>query len=424
MKRKIQALLAYVFCAVLCTGILFAFTPAVAFAVTQSDIDELRAKRDAILALREQKQAVIDEMVENAMGIMDQKRALDERNLYTMQQIELNNEEIALYDQMIAEKGKEVLHAQELEEEQLLRYRARVRAMEENGTLNYLALILKSDTLGEMLTAIDDVGEIMRRDRELEDACIRARENYEEVKAEYESYRAEINGKQEALRTEQEALEGEIREADELLLSLHEDYQNRQAEIAEIDELEDQTNREISALVAELEAARRAEEAARQPAGGGSSGGGGGSSGAAAYSTGSFIFPVTSYSYISSRFGQRIHPITGELKNHNGMDIAANMGTTVMAADGGRVVLAEWYGGYGNCIMIEHGNGYKTLYGHLSYIGVRSGQSVNQGDNIGQVGSTGNSTGPHLHFEVYSNGSRIDPEQFYSGLVISEDAGV
>ena len=128
--------------------------------------------------------------------------------------------------------------------------------------------------------------------------------------------------------------------------------------------------------------------------------------------------------YISSRFGERVHPITGELKNHNGMDIASNMGTTVYAADGGTVVLAEWYGGYGNCIMIDHGNGYKTLYGHLSYIGVYEGQAVNQGDAIGQVGSTGNSTGPHLHFEVYAGGSRIDPEQFFSGLVISPDAGV
>jgi murein DD-endopeptidase MepM/ murein hydrolase activator NlpD len=175
-------------------------------------------------------------------------------------------------------------------------------------------------------------------------------------------------------------------------------------------------------LVAKLEAERAAEAAAAAAALGG--GGSSIASGASAYSTGSFVFPVASYSYISSRFGQRVHPITGVLKNHNGMDIASNMGTSVYAADGGKVVLAEWYGGYGNCIMIDHGNGYKTLYGHLSYIGVKSGQAVNQGDVIGQVGSTGNSTGPHLHFEVYLNGSRIDPEQFYSGLVISADAGV
>ena len=217
-------------------------------------------------------------------------------------------------------------------------------------------------------------------------------------------------------------LQAEIDEASELLIGLHDDYMNRQAEIAEIEAQEDATNTAISVLVAKLEAERAAEAAAAAAAAG--SGGGGTLSGAAAYANGSFIFPVESYSYISSRFGERIHPITGELKNHNGMDIAANMGTTVYAADGGKVVLAEWYGGYGNCIMIDHGNGYKTLYGHLSYIGVKNGQTVTQGNTIGQVGSTGNSTGPHLHFEVYLNGSRIDPEQFYSGLNISADAGV
>ena len=411
--------------AVLCAVLIAALLPPGALAeVSQAEIEALRAERDEIEKQREAKQAEIDALKEDAVGILVQKRALDERNMYTMQQIQLNEEEIALYDEMIADKEREVLDAQKLEEQQLERYRKRVRAMEENGTLNYLALILKSNDLGEMLTAMDDVGEIMQRDKALEDNYIKARENTEELKTEYEAYRKEVNGKQDALRQDQEKLQAEIDEADELLLGLHEDYMNRQAEIAEIQAQEDATNMAISILVAKLEAERAAAAAADAAAAGGGGDGGSTGSGAAAYANGTFIFPVATYSYISSRFGERIHPITGELKNHNGMDIAANSGTAVYAADGGKVVLAEWYGGYGNCIMIEHGNGYKTLYGHLSYIGVKNGQYVNQGDTIGQVGSTGNSTGPHLHFEVYSNGSRIDPEQFYSGLNISADAGV
>ncbi len=425
MNRQKKLLLIRVLGAVLCAVLLAALLPPGALAeVSQAEIEALRAERDEIEKQREAKQAEIDALKEDAVGILVQKRALDERNMYTMQQIQLNEEEIALYDEMIADKEKEVLDAQMLEEQQLDRYRKRVRAMEENGTLNYLALILKSNDLGEMLTAMDDVGEIMLRDKELEDNYIRARENTEEVKAEYEAYRKEVNGKQDALRQDQEKLKAEIDEADELLLGLHEDYMNRQAEIAEIQAQEDATNMAISILVAKLEAERAAAAAAAAAAAGGGGDSGSTGGGAAAYANGTFIFPVATYSYISSRFGERIHPITGELKNHNGMDIAANSGTAVYAADGGRVVLAEWYGGYGNCIMIEHGNGYKTLYGHLSYIGVKNGQYVNQGDTIGQVGSTGNSTGPHLHFEVYSNGSRIDPEQFYSGLNISADAGV
>ena len=420
MNRKRKTLSLQIIGLILCTVMLASLAPHSFAAVSKAEIEALRAQRDEIEALREEKQAEIDELKENAVGILVQKRALDERNMYTIQQLQLNEEEIALYDQMIAEKEKEVENAQKQEQAQLDRYRARVRAMEENGSLNYLAIILKSNDLGEMLTAMDDVGEIMQRDKALEDDYIAARQNTEEIKAEYEAYQKEIGEKQEALRREQEKLQAEIDEASQLLLDLHDDYMNRQAEIAEIKAQEDATNTALSVLVAKLEA-ERAAEAAASAAGGA---GGGSSAAAAAYANGSFIFPVESYSHISSRFGERIHPITGELKTHNGMDIAANTGTAVYAADGGKVVLAEWYGGYGNCIMIDHGNGYKTLYGHLSYIGVKSGAFVSQGATIGQVGSTGNSTGPHLHFEVYLNGSRIDPERFYSGLNISADAGV
>ncbi len=401
----------------MCASCLLGTVPRKAAADTQSDIEALRARRSEIQAKRDEKQAVVDELEEQAVSILMRKFALDERNMYTLQQIELNREEIALYDQMIAEKEDELVAAEENEREHLDRYRARVRAMEENGTLNYLALILKANNLGEILTAFDDIGEIMQHDRQMEDDYLRARANTVEMKAEYEAYRDEIDAKQDGLRLEQEALEKEIGEATELLLSLKDDYDNRRAEIAEIDAMEDETTRKIDQLVYELERKQRKEAAA-------SGGGGGGGGGASSAATGTFMFPVATYTCISSRFGMRIHPITGEKKSHNGMDIAANSGTTVYAADGGKVVLAEWYGGYGNCIMIDHGNGYKTLYGHLSYIGVTAGQIVNKGVNIGQVGSTGNSTGPHLHFEVYKNGTRVDPEQYYSGLVISPDAGV
>ena len=296
MNRQKKSLLIRVLGAVLCAVLLAALLPPGALAeVSQAEIEALRAERDEIEKQREAKQAEIDALKEDAVGILVQKRALDERNMYTMQQIQLNEEEIALYDEMIADKEKEVLDAQMLEEQQLDRYRKRVRAMEENGTLNYLALILKSNDLGEMLTAMDDVGEIMLRDKELEDNYIRARENTEEVKAEYEAYRKEVNGKQDALRQDQEKLKAEIDEADELLLGLHEDYMNRQAEIAEIQAQEDATNMAISILVAKLEAERAAAAAAAAAAAGGGGDGGSTGGGAAAYANGTFIFPVATY---------------------------------------------------------------------------------------------------------------------------------
>ncbi len=112
---------------------------------------------------------------------------------------------------------------------------------------------------------------------------------------------------------------------------------------------------------------------------------------------------------ITSPFGWRSNPFGGSPEFHQGLDIAAPMGTTVTAAAGGTVIMAQWYGGYGNYILIDHGGSYSTGYGHLSAMYVAAGQSVQRGQAIGAVGSTGQSTGPHLHFEVRIGGKPVDP---------------
>ena len=417
-KRKIRAALALCLSVLMMGTVVSEAIPVPAYAVTQSQIDELKEQRNVIRAQRQEKQAIVEALEAEKADVVAQKQAMDERNMYTLQQIQLNNQEIELYDEMIAEKAAELEEAQRLENEQLERYRARVRAMEENGGYNILAIISKSDSFSDMLTAMDDVGEIMESDRQLEDAYIAARENTESVKADYEDTRTELEELKAQLKAEQEELEKDIEEAIQIILDLENDLENRQAEYDAIMAAEDAANATIDKLVAELEAQRAAEAAAAAAAAGGSSGGG------SANASGSFLWPVASYVYVSSRFGLRVHPITGKTKSHTGIDIASNQGTAVYASDGGTVTLAGWNGGYGNCIMIDHGNGYVTLYGHLSSISVSVGQTVSQGATIGAVGSTGNSAGPHLHFEVLKNGTRIDPEQFFSGLTISADAGV
>ncbi len=409
MNRNTKKVISLLLCFVLTVAAMPVFFDVQAQAVTQDEINALKAQRDLITAQRKEKQAVVDKLEAEKAGIVAQKKALDERNQYTIEQIKLNNEVIEMYERMIEEKGLDVTAAKALEDEQLERYRTRVRAMEENGSLNYLALVLQANNLGELLTAIDDIGEIMVSDKTIENQYRAARENTEKVKAEYEDYCAEIREKQDALREEQAKLEGEIEEANALIEELVLNIQDRQEEADQIYAAEAEANAKIDEMVAELEAARR--KAA------------GASNAAAATGTASFVFPVASYTYISSRFGLRTHPITGEKKSHTGLDIASNSGTAVYAADGGTVTMASWNGGYGNCIMIDHGNGYVTLYGHLSGYSVSKGDEVYQGQTIGAVGSTGNSTGPHLHFEVLKAGTRVDPEQYFSGLVISKDAG-
>lgn len=124
-----------------------------------------------------------------------------------------------------------------------------------------------------------------------------------------------------------------------------------------------------------------------------------------------FILPVK-YTRITSDFGLRFHPIHKVIRNHTGVDYAAPTGTPVKSARAGKVIFAGWKGGYGNTIIVRHDDRYSTLYGHLETINTTLNAQVNQGDFIGKVGSTGDSTGPHLHFEILENGKHIDPKKF------------
>ena len=424
MKKKKRTFIAALMTFVMVFSLALGALPIQARAVTQSEIDALKEERDKIAQQKAAQQAIVDDLEAQHASVLERKLAMDERNAYTLEQMELNKQEIALYDQMIEEKAQEVVEAKRLEDEQLERYRTRVRSMEENGNYGFLALILKATDLGEFLTAIDDIGEIMESDRQLEDEYIAAREHTEQVKADYEAYKAELEAKQETLRAEQIELQKQIDEATELIAQLMEDIEGNSEELAKLQEAQDATQKEIDEMVAELERQRREEEerrrqeeAANNP--GGSGGGGGGT----ATGTGSFGWPVPSCTYITSKFGPRYHPVTGAYQStHTGLDIGASHGATIVASDGGTVTTAGVKGGYGNCVMIDHGNGYYTLYGHMSSIAVSVGQSVSKGDTVGYVGSTGVSTGPHCHFEIRVNGVCTDPAPWFSGLTYAPDA--
>lgn len=130
---------------------------------------------------------------------------------------------------------------------------------------------------------------------------------------------------------------------------------------------------------------------------------------------GSYIWPSDSSSRVTSHYGERTHPVTGEPDFHYGIDIGGAHGSNVLAADGGRVVTAEWHWSYGNYIIIDHGAGRRTLYAHMSLLIAGAGQDVAQGEVIGLVGSTGVVDGAHLHFETFANGSRVDPLLYFSG---------
>ena len=182
------------------------------------------------------------------------------------------------------------------------------------------------------------------------------------------------------------------------------------AQMAVLKEKQEESQRlvdSIKADIASFEKALKAQEAAEAAAREeirrltqGSSG---------TYSGGTFAWPSVS-TYITSPYGTRVHPVTGKVKTHTGIDIGAGMGTNIFAAADGTVLISGWNtGGYGNYVVIDHGGGLTTLYAHCSSLLVSAGQKVTRGQVIAKCGSTGMSTGPHLHFEVLKNGAHTDP---------------
>lgn len=363
--------------------------------VSRSQINALERQKEEISKKIEEAQSEMDILLDEHATVMEKKNYLDEQNTLAYQEIELINEQIEIYDELIEEKEEELVQAKEQEAYQKERFRARIRAMEENGDMGYIAFVFQATSFADLLTRMDNIGEVMTSDKALEEKYIAARENVELVKAEYEEIQDEQLEKRDELTERKAELEQQIEEAIAIITALDEDIEAFRAVLDENEALEAELQNKIDQMILELE---------RQEtlAGGGSIQG-----------TGTYIWPLPGYRP-GSAYGWRMHPILNEMRFHSGEDVGAPSGTPILAADGGTVIMAGINGGYGNCVMINHGGGRVTLYAHMTSFAVSYGQKVSQGQVIGYVGSTGLSTGPHLHYEVRVNGATTDPKQYYS----------
>lgn len=427
-RKKLISIIAIIMAVLMAFSLIASVLPT-AFAISQSDIDALQAKKDELSARVAEAQERVDTLQDEQATVLDQKAALEEQNNAAKEALELVAQEIQMYDEIIVEKTEELNLALDREKTQLNKYRTRVRAMEESGGYNIINVLMSSGDFNEFLTALDDMEKIMTSDRDLEDQYIAAREESERVKAEYEDVKADCEAKQEVLQTEKEYLDGQIEITESKLADLEDLIDEALAAYEEARNAEELAAQEIAQMVAayqrqkEEEAAARAAAqaaaaaAAAQQSGGGDEGSGGLNPGGAT-GTGNLSWPVPCSTRVTSRFGYRTDPFTGEQRYHSGIDIDGygNEGGAVCAADSGTVITATYNDGYGNYIIIDHGNGYQTLYAHMSGLAVGSGSSVSQGQTIGYLGATGRATGTHCHFEVFVNGDRTDPAQFFSGL--------
>ena len=414
-KRTLRSVL----CALVAAAALASSFPA--YAVSQSEIDELQKKLDALEQQAQEQQDIINDLTDQKARFITRKLALDNKIETNRQMIELIGEQVDLYNEIIAEKQAELDKALEKETEQTELLRARIRAMEENGNYSYASFIFDSSSMTELLSRIGDVNDIMHYDKSLEEEYMAAREDVESIKKSYEETRHEQELLVKELDTKQSELDAQVEAAYTMIADIETLSDDALAEYDAIAEAEAEAEETLQEAIRKRAAEEAAKNNSNNNSGGGSSGGGGNSGdgswgGGSATSLSDLQWPVPSCTLITSRFGYRVAPTTGASTYHGGLDIGASMGASIVSAGAGDVIYAGMNGGYGNCVMVDHGNGIVTVYAHMSSIGVSYGQYVTAGQYVGAVGSTGVSTGPHCHFEIRINGGQTDPAAYFSGL--------
>lgn len=264
----------------------------------------------------------------------------------------------------------------------------RIQYMYENGNAQSATMILQSADMEELLNRANYITELTQYDRDMLNELQDAKANLDVQKAELQAALNELNGVLAETREEQQAQQILMANKQSELSSYYNKIYGANAQIQEL-EAEIAAQEELIKKLEEIERNRQNLHLT--------------------YDGGQLMWPLPGYSRITSPFGYRIHPITGVSHLHSGIDIAANMGTPIYAAYDGQVAWANYNWSAGNWVGIDHGNGLYTIYMHMSAFKVSEGDYVKKGDVIGLVGSTGSSTGPHLHFTIRVNGSYVDP---------------
>lgn len=427
--------LVMVFCA------MTSVVPQAYAAVTKEQINDLKNQASSLSSQKSDLQKQLDKLKNSKNAAIDQKFLLEEKIDILQQQIAVSEEAIAKYGEMIELKEVELAKAKEEEAKYYAEFCERVRSMEERGDISYWAVLFHANSFSDLLDRVSAISEVVDYDNMVMDQLEAARQAVAEAKAELEenkaaeeATKAELASQKADLEAEQAKVEAVISEItsqagvyEEKLHDLEDDSANLSKQIKQA---EATYAAQIAAQKkAEEEARRKAEEEARRKqqnnsssnnssssnsSSNNSSSGNTNSSGTAG--SGGYMWPLSGYRSVTSPFGWRNCPFHGR-EFHSGVDVPAPSGTPIMATKGGVVIVSTYGSSYGNYVVVAHSDGGRSLYAHMSSRSVSAGQTVSQGQTLGSVGTTGSSTGNHLHFELWmgnSQSSRVNPAAYCS----------
>jgi len=360
-------------------------------AVTEA---ELKAQLNQNNTAIEAKEKEIKQVENKKKGLLDEIEELDIEMSKAQKELDNIQGQINTLSSKIKDREKKIDEANEKREEEELLLQKRVRAMYENGNTAYLSLILNSENITDFIKRCELAERMIEADKAL----------FEELEQLKKDTEKEIKALEDDKVVVEAAKKQETESRDKLATS-------RSAKDSRVKLLQSDINELQRQLDKELEESQAIERQLRELSG----------VSTVVSKNETFIWPAAYSKVITCKYGPRIHPITKKNSTHTGIDIRAAMNTNIYATASGQVIKAGWNTAYGNMIIIDHGNGITSLYGHANKLCVKVGDTVNQGDIIMKAGSTGYSTGPHLHFEVRKNGTPQNPKNYvsYDGVTFS-----
>ncbi len=393
MKKKIVASILAI--------LLMSFSFTNVFATSKSEIQsKIDDKQEELQDVKDEKSSVLSEIDK-----------LNESISATEKEISNLNSKITELTNSISEKEKDIQEKEKEFEEKDKLLQDRLVALYEAGDTTYLDMLLTSGSITDFISNYYLVSQLAECDTEVLSQIENTKKEIEEDKKELETQKQEINKTKSEIAEKNEQLKSDKSTKQAKVNSLTEEEKSIQSQIDEYDaQMEKIAAAERKAAEEAAAKKKQEEEEKKNQSSTGSTGATGGSSGTVT-SSGKMTWPIPGYKNITSNFGYRIHPIYGTWKLHSGIDVGAPTGAKFVAADDGTVLIASYgyNGGYGNYVVISHGNGITTRYAHGTTILVSAGQKVTKGTPVLTVGSTGASTGPHAHFEVRVNGVAVNP---------------